>query len=202
MSKLDNHYTGWIKINLAKFSDTCSVRADGLCIGSHRSSGGRKVGTSNMQEFFCTSLYINRLFLNHARSYSVLPDEDETRPWWWAGCCRGRARCWSCSMRSKNFLNTYHSWMKIQINTLSILAGTTPLLLLFWWAHPNWFWFFCRTVHLEITLLCSVAKWSLWKLWAALDVNGNFGMRDRQEREGRGRNKLLHNTTTLRQRWC
>ena len=38
--------------NLAKFSDTCSVRADGLCIGSPRLMGGRKAGNSNMQEFF------------------------------------------------------------------------------------------------------------------------------------------------------
>ena len=43
--------------NLAKFSDTCSVRADGLCIGSPRLVGGRKAGNSNMQEFFCTTLY-------------------------------------------------------------------------------------------------------------------------------------------------
>ena len=43
--------------NLAKFSDTCSVRADGLCIGSPRLVGGRKAGNSNVQEFFCTSLY-------------------------------------------------------------------------------------------------------------------------------------------------
>ena len=38
--------------NIAKFSDTCSVRADGLCIGSPRLVGGRKAGNSNMQEFF------------------------------------------------------------------------------------------------------------------------------------------------------
>ena len=38
--------------NLAKFSDACSVRADGLCIGSPRSVGGRKAGNSNMQDFF------------------------------------------------------------------------------------------------------------------------------------------------------
>ena len=38
--------------NLAKFSDTCSVRAGGLCIGSPRLVGGRKAGNSNMQEFF------------------------------------------------------------------------------------------------------------------------------------------------------
>ena len=30
--------------NLAKFRDTCSVRADGLCIGSPRLVGGRKAG--------------------------------------------------------------------------------------------------------------------------------------------------------------
>ena len=34
--------------NLAKFSDTCSVRAHGLCIGSPRLVGGRKAGNSNM----------------------------------------------------------------------------------------------------------------------------------------------------------
>ena len=46
--------------SLAKFSDTCSVRDDGLCmcIGSPRLVGGRKAGNSNMQEFFCTTLYI------------------------------------------------------------------------------------------------------------------------------------------------
>ena len=38
--------------NLAKFSDTCSVRADGLCIGSPRLVGGKKAGNLNMQEFF------------------------------------------------------------------------------------------------------------------------------------------------------
>ena len=46
------------KKTLAKFSDTCSVMADGLCIGSPRLVGGRKAGNSNMQEFFCTTLYI------------------------------------------------------------------------------------------------------------------------------------------------
>ena len=44
------------KKNLAKFSDTCSVRADGLCIGSPRLVGGKKAGNLNMQEFFCTTL--------------------------------------------------------------------------------------------------------------------------------------------------
>ena len=48
--------TGSSKKNLAKFSDTCSVRADGLCIGSPRLVGGKKVGNLNMQEFFCTTL--------------------------------------------------------------------------------------------------------------------------------------------------
>ena len=63
-----NKVQGLAKKNLAKFSDTCSVRADGLCIGSPRLVGGRKAGNSNMQEFFCTMLYINCLFLNQARS--------------------------------------------------------------------------------------------------------------------------------------
>ena len=48
---------GRAKKNLAKFSDTCFVRADGLCIGSLRLVGGRKAGNSSMQEFFCTTLY-------------------------------------------------------------------------------------------------------------------------------------------------
>ena len=48
---------GRAKKNLAKFSDTCSVRADGLCIGSPRLVGGRKAGNSNLQEFFFTTLY-------------------------------------------------------------------------------------------------------------------------------------------------
>ena len=47
---------GSSKNNLAKFSVTCSVRADGLCIASPRLVGGRKAGTSNMHEFFCTML--------------------------------------------------------------------------------------------------------------------------------------------------
>ena len=56
--------TGSSKINLAKFSDTCSVRADpadALCIGSPRLVGGRRAGNSNMQKNFpprCTSLAI------------------------------------------------------------------------------------------------------------------------------------------------
>ena len=51
--------------NLAKFSDTFSVRADGLRIGSPRLVGGRKAGNSNMQEFLCTTLYVNPY--NHYR---------------------------------------------------------------------------------------------------------------------------------------
>ena len=47
---------GQAKKNLAKFSDICSVRADGLCIGSTRSVGGRMAEISNMQELFCTTL--------------------------------------------------------------------------------------------------------------------------------------------------
>ena len=42
--------------NQAKFSDTCSVRADGLCIGCPRLVGRRKAANSNMLEFFCTTL--------------------------------------------------------------------------------------------------------------------------------------------------
>ena len=51
---------------LAKFSDTCSVRADGLCIGSPRLVGGRKAGNSNMQDLFCTTLYFIKCFFKNA----------------------------------------------------------------------------------------------------------------------------------------
>ena len=44
--------TGSSKKNLPKFSDTCSIRADGLCIGSPRLVGRRKAGNANMQDFF------------------------------------------------------------------------------------------------------------------------------------------------------
>ena len=44
--------TGLSTKNLANFSDTCFVSADGLCIGSPRLVGGRKAGNSNMREFF------------------------------------------------------------------------------------------------------------------------------------------------------
>merc|ERR1712117_876655 len=40
----------------AKFSDTCSVRADGLCIGCPKLVGSSKAGNSNMQELFCSTL--------------------------------------------------------------------------------------------------------------------------------------------------
>ena len=52
--------------NLAKFSDTCSVRADGLCIGNSRLVRGRKAGNSNMQDLFCTTLYFFPSFLSGA----------------------------------------------------------------------------------------------------------------------------------------
>ena len=51
-----NKCTGPSRKNLAKFSDTCSVSADEMCIGSPRLVGGRKEGNSNMQGFFCTTL--------------------------------------------------------------------------------------------------------------------------------------------------
>ena len=50
--------TAWSKKNQAKFSDTCSVRADGLCIGCPSLVGRRKAANSNMLEFFCTTLYM------------------------------------------------------------------------------------------------------------------------------------------------
>ena len=40
----------------AKFGEGISVRADGLRIGCPGSVGSRKVGNSNMREFFCTTL--------------------------------------------------------------------------------------------------------------------------------------------------
>ena len=42
--------------NLAKFSDTCSVRADVLCIGSPRLVGGRKAGKIKHARIFCSTL--------------------------------------------------------------------------------------------------------------------------------------------------
>ena len=42
----------------AKFGDTCSVRADGLCIGCLGQWAERGREYSNMQEFFRTTLYM------------------------------------------------------------------------------------------------------------------------------------------------
>ena len=47
-----NNSTGSSKKNPAKFSDTCSVRAEGLCIGCLKLVGSRKAAISNMQELF------------------------------------------------------------------------------------------------------------------------------------------------------
>ena len=57
MAIRNNSVHGVEQKNLAKLSNTCSVWADGLFIGSPKLVGGRKVGNSNMQEFFCTTLY-------------------------------------------------------------------------------------------------------------------------------------------------
>ena len=54
---IDLHVQGLAK-NLAKFSDRCSVKADGLCIGSPRLVGGRKVENSNKQDFFAPAVLI------------------------------------------------------------------------------------------------------------------------------------------------
>ena len=61
------------------FSDTCSVRADRLCIGSPRLVGRRKAGISNMQEFFlhprctlCLSSHLEELCLLRARPQTQL----------------------------------------------------------------------------------------------------------------------------------
>ena len=56
MSNVDSICTGFSKKVPAKFSDTCSARADGLCIGIPALVGGRKAGNSNLQEFCCTTL--------------------------------------------------------------------------------------------------------------------------------------------------
>ena len=49
--------TGSSKKNPAKFGDTRSVRADGLCIGCLDQWAERGRENSNMQEYFCTTLY-------------------------------------------------------------------------------------------------------------------------------------------------
>ena len=56
ITKCQDHPNRVEQKNVANFSDTCSVRADGLCIGSLRLVGLRKAGNSNIQEFFCTML--------------------------------------------------------------------------------------------------------------------------------------------------
>ena len=58
--------------NLFKFSDTCSVRADGLCIASPRLVGGRMAGNSNMQQFFSTTAYV-KLNLAYMQGAYITP---------------------------------------------------------------------------------------------------------------------------------
>ena len=43
--------------NLAKFGEGHSIMALRLCIGCPRLVGGRKAGNSNMQKFFCNTMY-------------------------------------------------------------------------------------------------------------------------------------------------
>ena len=50
--------TGLSKKIPAKFGDTCSVRADWLCIGCLGQWAERGRDNSNTQEFFCTTLYV------------------------------------------------------------------------------------------------------------------------------------------------
>ena len=49
--------TGWSKKVPAKFSDTCSVKADWLRIGCLGQWAERGRENANMKEFFCTTLY-------------------------------------------------------------------------------------------------------------------------------------------------
>ena len=53
-------HTGLCEKVPAKFGEESSVKADGLCIGclSQWAEVGRE--NSNMQEFFCTTLYIRK----------------------------------------------------------------------------------------------------------------------------------------------
>ena len=53
---ISGRITGSSKKIPAKFSDTCSVRADGLCIGCLGQWAERWQDNSNMQEFFRTTL--------------------------------------------------------------------------------------------------------------------------------------------------
>ena len=50
--------TGSSKKVPAKFSDTCSARACGLCIGCPKFVGSMNAGNSNVQESFCSTLYV------------------------------------------------------------------------------------------------------------------------------------------------
>ena len=51
-----DRFTGVEQTIPAKFSDTCSIRADGQCIGCLGQWAERGRENSNMQEFFCTTL--------------------------------------------------------------------------------------------------------------------------------------------------
>ena len=62
-------FTGSSKKNPAKFGDTCSVRADGLCIGCLVQWAERGRENTNMQEFFHTTLYYGGLPFAHGISY-------------------------------------------------------------------------------------------------------------------------------------
>ena len=55
--RVESRYTGLCKKVPAKFGEESSVKADGLCIGclSQWAEVGRE--NSNMQEFFCMTLY-------------------------------------------------------------------------------------------------------------------------------------------------
>ena len=50
--------TGWSKINGAKFSDACSVRANWLCIGWPFCLAEIRREFQTEENFFCTKLYI------------------------------------------------------------------------------------------------------------------------------------------------
>ena len=58
------HLQGRAKNNLAKFSDTCSVRADWLCIGCFKLVGRRKA----VSKIFFLLLPVNRARCDQARS--------------------------------------------------------------------------------------------------------------------------------------
>ena len=71
---------GQAKKHLPKFSDTCSVRADGLCTGCLGQWAERGRENSNMQEFFCTTLYIAYLpTVNDTQAPLPLPNNIDGR---------------------------------------------------------------------------------------------------------------------------